>query len=91
MLVAVHAGRSAWLLSSHRMTLALQDGTVADLVQGRRNDGLEIAHLTAVERELQQRVDNLEDEVLEFQRAARGFEMQLWELRAALGDVRRAE
>jgi hypothetical protein len=91
LLVAVHAGRSAWLLSSHRMTIALQDDTVADLVQGRANDALVIARLTTAERELQQRVDALEDEVLDFMRTARGFEIQVLELRAALGDVRRAQ
>jgi hypothetical protein len=90
MLVAVHAGRSAWLLSSHRMVRSMQNDAVADLMERRAEDALVIGRLTASETDLQQRVDALEDEVLDFMRASRELEVQVLELRAALADVRRA-
>ncbi len=89
MLVAVHAGRSAWLLSSHRMVRSMQNTTLMDLMRERDDDARVIARLTASETDLQQRVDALEDEVLDFMRAAQELEGQVRELRAALADVRR--
>ena len=89
MLVAVHAGRSAWLLSTHRMVRSVQHDTVADLMERRADDARVIARLAASEADLQQRVDALEDEVLDFMDAARALDAQVRELRAALADARR--
>jgi hypothetical protein len=75
MLVAVHAGRSAWLLSTHRMVRAMHRDTVNDPMQG--------------ELDMQQRVNDLEDDLLTYVRTARALEVQVLELRAALADARR--
>jgi hypothetical protein len=91
MLVSVHAGRSAWLLSTYRLTRAVHDTSVADLVRQNVFAGLEITRLNAVEGQLQQRIHGLQDRVQEFSDLAQGFEIQLWELRAALRDAPRAE
>jgi predicted nucleic acid-binding Zn-ribbon protein len=71
------------------MVRSVQHDTVADLMERRADDARVIAHLTASEADLQQRVDALEDEVLDFMDAARALDAQVRELRAALADARR--
>jgi hypothetical protein len=90
MLAAVHAGRGLFVRSTYRMVRDMQEDTVAELRQGRVDDAFVIARLAASESELQLRVEALEDEVLDYMRAAQELDVQVRELRAALADVRRA-